>query len=282
MRRWTQEEKRILIKVWRDQSPRFIKESLRGKRWSQIARMARGLKLGPRLQGYISMRAAERLSGFCNTEILRAIERGELESRRLGVGRKQKHLRLDPDEVREWAERRSSQPATESARGAAKRHGVSNATFYRILKLYGVQTHKGRSCNFSPQESDLLMARYWDSLSKGGLVAWRHSKFPQAESLTSVSARYGISRSHISEIFKKLGCESLNVLPKEADRILDQWASRLKKGSRVLAAIRKTQATKSTAPLAGSIASQALSQMEPGNAHSLSCSDSESTIGQAA
>lgn len=113
-------------------------------------------------------------------------------------------------------------------------------------------------------------------------------RYTKLETFRSAGKRHGISGFHLARIYKALGKSSAegrtrpHLVPSEVDQVVSTWKDQTTKRKLARAASKKAHPTKGTVHPVGSIVSQALSQMEPGNEHSLSCSDSESTIGQAA
>lgn len=225
-KRWSVAEQKTLINLWQDFSPRRIKESLPGRKWDAICKKARAMGLSKRYQGYISIEAAARMSGFDPTVIHKALQDNELVAYKLGVGKKLRRKMLDPDDVRDFIECKTS-PYMENSDSAGARHGMHRTGLVRILSRFGYKP-KTRG-EYDSRKVDEILALYWSTLSPCAASYWRR----KGRNVASV-------------------------------------------------ATKKAHPTKDIALLAGSIVSQALSQMEPGNEHSLSCSDSESTIGQAA
>lgn len=225
-KRWSVEETRTLINLWQDFSPRRIKESLPGRKWAAICKKAHAIGLEKRYQGYISIEAAARMSGFDPYVIQKALQDNELVAYKLGVGKKFKRKMIDPDDVRDFVERKTSS-YMENSDSAGARHGMGRTGLVRILNKFGYKP-KTRG-EYDSRKVDEIFAVYWSTLSPCAASYWRR--------------------------------RGRNV---------------------VSAASKKAHPTKGTVHPAGSIVSQALSQMEPGNEHSLSCSDSASIIGQAA
>ena len=225
-KRWSVEETRTLINLWQDFSPRRIKESLPGRKWDAIFKKAHAIGLSRRYQGYISIEAAARMSGFDPYVIQKALQDNELVAYKLGVGKKFKRKMIDPDDVRDFVERKTSS-YMENSDSAGARHGMGRTGLVRILNKFGYKP-KTRG-EYDSRKVDEILAVYWSTLSPCAASYWR------------------------------------------------------RRGRNVAsAASKKVQPAKGIAPLVGSIVSQALSRMEPGNERSLSCSDSASIIGQAA
>lgn len=175
-KRWTSQEKKALSDLWRDYSPRRIREALPTRSWNAISNKARIMKLGQRLQGLISIRAASRLSGFDEVIIYRAIKDHELQAYRVGTGQQRKWLRVDPDDVRDFIQRKLSDNR-ESATKAAKRHGIGVHTFLRLLKLGGMEPPtNGESYRLDPTNVDKLVEHYWKTLSKRAGAALKGRK----------------------------------------------------------------------------------------------------------
>jgi transposase-like protein len=128
--------------------------------------------LGRRLQGFISTGAAAEMAGFDVTVIFKAIRDHEIQAYRIGVGNKTKRLCVDPDDVRDFIERKLSDNRESSAE-AARRYGIAPSTLRRILKCSGKSAPpKGKFWRLDPAEVDRLMENYWKTLSKNTAAYW--------------------------------------------------------------------------------------------------------------
>lgn len=192
---WTPQEMQTLANLWRDYSPRRIREAFPDRTWNAISNKARIMKLGQRLQGLISIRAASRLSGFDEEIIYSAIKEHELQAYRVGIGQRRKWLRVDPDDVRDFIQRKLADNR-ESANRAAKRHGIGVHTFLRILRLGGmVPPAYGAAYRLDPANVDKLVEHYWKTLSKRAGAAWKGNKNAPAAAMKDRHTKAVASRA---------------------------------------------------------------------------------------